>query len=300
MRYKSKKLYAEIGLTDVLTDAGLYRDAWRKLKKNKGAVISMILLALLILLAIFGEVIAPYDPAAQDLDNMLQNPSSQYWLGTDQLGRDVLSRVIVGARVSLSIGLICEAIAVTLGVVLGTCAGYFGGMVDTVISRLIEILSSFPTVLFAMAVIFVLGPGVINVFIALGVIGWTSVARIIRGQIMQLKQSEYILAAKATGASELSVVCRHLIPNCLSTIIVIVTLDIPACIMTETFLSFIGLGVQPPAPSWGSMIDTSRKYLRQTPFYALAPGIALMLTVLAFNTLGDALRDALDPRLKNL
>jgi len=295
----NRKLYEEIGVADILSDRGLYKDAWRRLKKSPSAMIAMGFIGFIILLAIFGPWIVPQDPNYNDITKMLQPPSSEHWFGTDQLGRDIFSRIVAGTRISLFIGVVAELIALTLGVIMGSLAGFFGGWVDKVISRLMEILSSFPFLLFALAVMMILGPGIINVFIAIGVVGWTNVARLIRGQIMRLKQSEYILAARAAGASEMSIIFRHLIPNCMSTIIVILTMDIPGCIMTETFFSYIGMGVQPPNPSWGKMLAESRMYMRSAPTYSIFSGLLLMLTVLAFNTFGDALRDALDPRLKN-
>lgn len=188
----------------------------------------------------------------------------------------------------------------TIGVIAGAAAGYYGGIVDTVISRIIEIFASFPHILFAIVIMFVLGTGVMNVFIAIGFVGWTGVARMIRAQVLQLKEKEYVEAARAEGGTDLAIIFRHLIPNCLSTIIVIITMEIPSDIMYEASLSFLGLGVQPPEASWGEMISTARSYLRTNPTYSIFPGIALVLTVLAFNLVGDALRDALDPKLKNL
>lgn len=298
---KKTKLLQELGLSDEdIKASNLYRDAWRRLKKNKAAIISLIAIVIISLIAIFAPLVAPYDPYAQDLSRICEKPSAQYWCGTDSLGRDVLSRIIYGARISLMVGVVCEAICVPIGVILGGMAGYFGGKVDMVISRLIEIFASFPFILFAVAVMFILGPGVMNVFIAIGVIGWTGLARMIRGQIMQLKEKEFVEAARASGASGMKIIFRHLIPNCLSTIIVVITLDIPGDIMLESTLSFIGLGVQPPEPSWGSMISEARKFMRQNPWFSVFPGIAIMIIVLAFNTLGDGVRDALDPKLKNL
>lgn len=197
-------------------------------------------------------------------------------------------------------GIIAEAIAVTIGVIIGALAGYYGGKVDMFLSRLIEIFAAFPKILFAIVIMFALGKGVINVFIAIGLVGWTSVARVIRSQILQLKENLYVEAARASGGNSLSIIVKHLIPNCLSTIIVITTMEIPFAIMYEASLSFLGLGVQPPGASWGQMISMARKFLRAAPGYSIFPGIALVITVLAFNLLGDALRDALDPKLKNL
>lgn len=298
--FNRNNLYKEIGIGDNLKTTSFYEDAWKRLKKNKISMISLVVIILLGIIAIFAPFIAPYEPEYQDVYNILQAPSRAHLLGTDHLGRDIFSRVIFGARVSLSVGIVAEAIAVTIGVIMGSLAGFYGGIVDTIISRLIEILSSFPFILFAISVMFILGPGIINVFIAIGIIGWTGLARLIRGQIIQLKEKEYVEAAIASGANDKRIIFKHLIPNCLSTIIVIITLNIPADIMVEATLSYLGLGVQPPTASWGDMINAAKTFIRQNPYYSIFPGLAIMLTVLAFNTLGDGLRDALDPKLKNL
>lgn len=301
LKTKKARVMEELGLkAGDLQASTLYRDAWHRLKKNKMAIASFIVLVILALVAIFAPLIAPYDPYTQDLSRMNEPPSADHWFGTDDVGRDLLSRVIYGTQISMLVGVVCEAICVPIGVILGALAGYFGGWIDSVISRIIEIFSSFPMILFAIAVMFILGPGVMNVFIAIGVIGWTGLARMIRGQIMQVKEKEFIEAARASGASNMKIIFRHLIPNCLSTIIVVITLDIPGDIMLESTLSFVGLGVQPPTPSWGSMISEGRKFIRQNVWYSFFPGLAIMLVVLAFNTLGDGVRDALDPKLKNL
>ena len=301
IKTKKARVMEELGLqAGDLQASNLYQDAWKRLKKNKLAVISFIVLVLLALVAIFVPLIAPYDPYAQDLTRLNEPPSADHWFGTDDIGRDVFSRVVYGTQISMLVGVVCEAICVPIGVILGALAGYFGGWIDSVISRIIEIFASFPLILFAIAVMFILGPGVMNVFIAIGIIGWTGLARMIRGQIMQLKEKEFVEAARASGASNLKIIFRHLIPNCLSTIIVVITLDIPGDIMLESTLSFVGLGVQPPTPSWGSMISEGRRFIRQNVWYSFFPGLAIMLVVLAFNTLGDGVRDALDPKLKNL
>ena len=303
MAFKTKKarVMEELGLrAGDLQASTLYRDAWNRLKKNKMAIASFFLLVIIALIAVFAPLIAPYDPYTQDLSRINEPPSSDHWFGTDDVGRDLFSRVVYGTRISMLVGVVCEAICVPIGVILGALAVYFGGWVDAVISRIIEIFASFPTILFAIAVMFILGPGIMNIFIAIGVIGWTGLARMIRGQIMQLKEKEFVEAARASGASNMKIIFRHLIPNCLSTIIVVITLDIPGDIMLESTLSFVGLGVQPPDPSWGSMISEGRKFIRQNVWYSFFPGLAIMLVVLAFNTLGDGVRDALDPKLKNL
>ena len=291
----------DLGFTaEDLTSRTLYQDAWRRLKKNKLAVASLIVIGLIVLVAIFAPLLAPYDPYETDVFNKLQPPSKEHIMGTDSIGRDVFSRIIYGTRVSLLVGVVCEAIAVPIGVILGCIAGYYGGWADTIISRLIEVLGSFPFIIFALCIMFLIGPGVLNIFVALGAIGWLGHARQIRAAVIQLKNSEFIEAAKTSGASDFKIIFKHLIPNCLSTVIVVATIDIPGDIMYEATLSYIGLGIQPPEPSWGSMIAEAQNFLRQIPTFSIFPGLAIMIVVLAFNTFGDGLRDALDPKLKNL
>jgi peptide/nickel transport system permease protein len=292
-----KSLYKEMGLENLDT-TGFLRDAWGRFLKNRLAVFFLCLIALFAFVAVFAPLIAPHDPYAQDVTGRFLPSSKAHPLGTDNFGRDILSRIIYGARVSLSVGIVCEAIAVTIGVLVGVTAGFYGGKTDMVLSRVIEVFASFPFILFAIAVMFVLGRGMLNIFIAIGVIGWTGHARIIRGQILQLRNREYVEAARAAGASNLRIMIKHLLPNCLSTIIIITTIDIPSDIILEATLSFLGLGVNPPTASWGEMINAARPFIRQVPMFSIWPGIAIMITVLAFNTVGDALRDALDPKLK--
>jgi len=298
---KRKNIIDKLKLTqEEIKASTLYKDAWKRLKKNKLALFAFAAIVVIIIIAVFAPLIAPYAPETIDLKNMNKGPMEGHLLGTDLLGRDILSRIIYGSRISLLVGIITECIAVPLGVVLGAVAGYYGGITDAVISRIIETMASFPFILFAMVLMYVLGKGLTAVFIALGIIGWIGLARLIRGQVIQLKEREFVEAARAAGASDFAIIFKHLIPNCLSTIIVVITLDIPDNIVYEATLSFIGLGVQPPMPSWGSMLTEAMKYMRQNPGYCIYPGLALMILVLMFNTLGDGLRDALDPRLKNL
>lgn len=277
---------------------GFYRDAFRRLIRNPFAVVAMVIILLLACCAIFAPLIAPYDPAAQDVFDKWAPCSWEHPFGTDNLGRDIFSRIIYGARISLAVGIVAEFIATIIGVTMGSAAGYFGGWVDALISRIIEVFASFPFILFAITMTFVLGTGIINCFIAIGFIGWTGMARLIRGEVLRLKNMEFVEAAKANGSSHFRIIFKQLIPNCLPTMIVILTMDIPGDIMLESTLSFLGLGVQPPTPSWGEMISAAQMYLRQHPGYSIFPGLAIMLTILAFNILGDCLRDAMDPKLK--
>ena len=273
--------------------------SWNIFKKNKVAMACLGIVIILCLVALFAPWIAPYDPDAQVLTERLMPPSAQHWFGTDDLGRDIFSRIVYGCRISLSVGVVSQIIATVIGYTMGVCAGYFGGKVDAVISFIIQVFSSFPFVLFAIAIMFVLGPGLVNLYLALGLLGWASTARLIRGDVMRLKKMEYIDACKISGGSSFKIIMKHLLPNCLSTLIVTVTLGIPSAIMSEASLSFLGLGVRPPMSSWGSMISFSQPYIRSATYYSIIPGLAIIITVLAFNMLGDGLRDALDPKLRS-
>ena len=273
--------------------------SWNIFKKNKVAMACLGIVIILCLVALFAPWIAPYDPDAQVLTERLMPPSAQHWFGTDDLGRDIFSRIVYGCRISLSVGVVSQIIATIIGYTMGVCAGYFGGKVDAVISFIIQVFSSFPFLLFAIAIMFVLGPGLVNLYLALGLLGWASTARLIRGDVMRLKKMEYIDACKISGGSSFKIIMKHLLPNCLSTLIVTVTLGIPSAIMSEASLSFLGLGVRPPMSSWGSMISFSQPYIRSATYYSVIPGLAIIITVLAFNMLGDGLRDALDPKLRS-
>ena len=273
--------------------------SWNIFKKNKVAMACLGIVIILCLVALFAPWIAPYDPDAQVLTERLMPPSAQHWFGTDDLGRDIFSRIVYGCRISLSVGVVSQIIATVIGYTMGVCAGYFGGKVDAVISFIIQVFSSFPFLLFAIAIMFVLGPGSVNLYLALGLLGWASTARLIRGDVMRLKKMEYIDACKISGGSSFKIIMKHLLPNCLSTLIVTVTLGIPSAIMSEASLSFLGLGVRPPMSSWGSMISFSQPYIRSATYYSVIPGLAIIITVLAFNMLGDGLRDALDPKLRS-
>ncbi len=276
-----------------------YVDAMMRLRSNRSAMVCLVIILAFIVIAFTAQWISPYDPYEIDLKSTLQGPSAAHWMGTDEYGRDILSRILYGTRISLSVGLVSQVISTVLGVMLGSVAGYYGGKMDMLISRLMEIFSAFPDILFAIGIMFVLGPGILNIFIALGILGWVGTARLVRSQVLQLKETEYIAAAKSAGASSFWLITRHMIPNCVSTIIILITMGIPGAIMSEASLSFLGLGVHPPTASWGSMINTARIYILSDPTYSIFPGIAIIILVLAFNIFGDGLRDALDPRLKD-
>ncbi|HJB55687.1 MAG TPA: ABC transporter permease [Candidatus Olsenella avistercoris] len=273
--------------------------SWNIFKKNKLGMFCLVVVFLLALVAIFAPLLAPYDPDAQELTNMLQPPSAAHLFGTDEYGRDILSRVIYGCRVSLSVGVVSQAIALVIGFLAGVCAGYFGGKVDAVISFVIQVFSSFPFLLFAIVVMYALGQGLVNLYVVLGLLGWASTARLIRGDVMRLKGSEYIQSCILSGGKSWRIIMRHLLPNCVSTLIVTTTLGIPSAIMSEASLSFLGLGVMPPMSSWGQMIDAAQPYIQSSTYYSVIPGIAIIVTVMAFNLLGDALRDALDPKMRS-
>jgi peptide/nickel transport system permease protein len=275
-----------------------YKDSFHRFRKNKAALSCLCIIAFLILVAVFAPVIAPYDPSYQDYTAVLAQPGAHHLLGADEYGRDILSRIIYGTRISLSIGIFAQLLASVVGITLGALAGFFGGVIDSCISRVMEIFSAFPDLIFAMAIMTFMGQGIVNLYIALGLLTWVRTARMIRGAIIQLKEKEYVEACRASGGSSFRIIVKHLIPNCLSTIIVLITLGIPNAIMYEASLSFLGLGIRPPTPSWGNMISSAQSVIGFLPVYSIMPGIAIIITVISFNIFGDGLRDALDPKLR--
>ena len=270
----------------------------RMARENKIAVISFAVIVLMILAASLAPFLTPYEENDMDLLHRLSPPSAEHLLGTDEGGRDVLTRLLYGARVSLLIGVVPALLSLLLGSVLGVLAGYRGGLIDTVVMRLADVTLAFPSMLLAMVIMYSLGGGIVDVFLTLTLVNWANVARVVRAQTLQLKSSEYVEAARVIGVSRGTVMRRHILPNCLPTMLVLFTLNVPASILTESSLSFLGLGVQPPNASWGLMINTGRQYLYTAPWLCFAPGAAIMLIVLAFNFLGNGLLDVLDPRLK--
>ena len=270
----------------------------RMVRENKLAVASAIVILLFILGAVFASVLTPYSFSEMDLMHRLSPPSSAHLLGTDEAGRDILTRLLYGSRVSLLTGVVPTIISMIGGALLGVLAGYYGGWVDVLIMRLADVMLAFPSMLLAMVIMYMLGDGLFNVFLTLSLVNWASVARIVRSQALALKGAEYVEAARVIGVPRPRILFRHLLPNCLPTLIVLFTLNVPAAILTESSLSFLGLGIQPPSASWGLMVNTGRQYLYNAPWVSLAPSIAIMLIVLAFNFLGDGLRDVLDPHLK--
>lgn len=273
--------------------------SWNIFKKNKLGMICLGIVLALAIIAILAPILAPYSYKTQNLVIKSQNPTFAHLLGTDEYGRDILSRIIYGCQISLSVGIISQAIALFIGFVAGVAAGYYGRWVDAVVSFIIQVFSSFPFLLFAILIMFVMGPGLINLYIALGLLMWTTTARLIRGDVMRLKNSEYIQSCILSGGNSFRIIMKHLLPNCISTLIVVSTLGIPSAILSEATLSFLGLGVQPPEASWGQMIAASQPFLSSQPLYSIAPGIVIIITVMSFNLLGDALRDALDPKMRS-
>ena len=275
-----------------------YSESFQRFCKNKVAVVSALILIGLIVMCFIAPLITSYDPEKQVLSERLLSPSLKHWWGTDQYGRDIFTRCIYGCRVSLSVGIISQLIATIIGYFMGVTAGYVGGKTDDAISFVMQVFSSFPFLLFAMALMYALGPGITNLYISLGLLSWASTAKLIRGQVMQLKGQEYIQACKVDGGSTLRIILKHLLPNCIPMLIVSITLGIPSAILSEASLSYLGLGVPSPKPSWGSMIAESQDFIRSNTYYSLFPGLCIIVTVMAFNMMGDGLRDALDPKLR--
>lgn len=298
----------------------LWADAWRRLLRNRAAVAGMCFIGFMLFVAVFADVLAPYPYWQQDITNQFQPPSREHLFGTDHLGRDVLSRLIYGARVSMAVGFIVQGIIVLIGVPVGAIAGYFGGKIDQLLMRFVDVMYSFPDLLLIIIIMTTLRAatnqenisgvlwlmaraddlfgGLLGVFIALGLTSWLTVARLVRGQVLSLKEREFVEAARAVGAGHFRIIRAHLVPNTLAPVIVAVTFGIPGAILTEAALSFIGLGVKPPMPSWGLMILDGYRAMRAYPHLLLFPAAALSLTVLSYNFFGDGLRDALDPWMK--
>ena len=262
--------------------------------KNKLALVGAAIIVGLIFLAIFAEVIAPYDPLEQNIILKLKPPSKSHWFGQDPLGRDILSRMIYGTRISLKVGLSTVTISLTIGLIIGSISGYYGGLVDEFFMRIVDILMAFPGILLAIAMVAVLGPNLNHVILALCLIGWVGYARLVRGQVLYVRELDYVTAAQALGASSARVIALHIIPNLIAPVIVEATFGMAGAILAEASLSFLGLGVQPPTPSWGAMLNEGRQFLLLAPHTTTFPGLAIMLVVLGFNFLGDGLRDYLD------
>ncbi len=284
----------------------LWGDAWKRLRRNKLAMGGLIWIILMVVITLSADLWVPQvlgSPTQSDSSNMAAvsrlAPSLEHPFGTDTLGRDVLSRVIYGARISLSVGLLATAISTIIGLFMGAMAAYYGGIWDTIIMRLADVFLAFPYILFVITLLAVIGPGIQNVFVAIGVLGWPSIARVFRSAILTVKENDYVDAARAMGASDFRIVARHIFPNSVATIVVYATMNIGGAILTEAALSFLGMGVVPPDPSWGIMIQDGQVYLATQPWLMIMPGIAILTTVLSFTLLGDGLRDALDVKMKD-
>ena len=276
----------------------LWRDAWRRLLRNKLAVGGGVVVIMLVLIAVFADFLAPYSYTKTNFGRLNEGPTSDYPFGTDQLGRDMLSRMIYGARVSMLVGVGAQVIIVLIGVPIGALAGWAGGRMDTVLTRFIDVMYAFPRLLFVILVMSMLGAGLLNIFIAIGLTGWVGIARQTRAQVLALRQKEFVEGARALGARSGRLLVRHVLPNALSPIVVAITFGIPEAIFTEAALSFIGVGINPPTPSWGQMVGEGQQYLRSSWHLCVVPSIAIAITMLSFTFLGDGVRDALDPRLK--
>lgn len=281
-----------------LTQTTLLRDALRRLFRNKLAIIGMVLLGLFVFCAIFAPWIAPYDPIAQDITRRREPPSWKHPFGLDEVGRDLLSRVIYGARVSLYVGVASVSMAIVIGTLIGAISGYAGGWIDNIVMRIMDIMLAFPSLLLAIAIVAILGPGLLNMLYAIAFVSIPAYARLVRASVLAAKEMDYVLAARAVGCSSSRILFRHIMPNCLTPIIVQGTLGIATAILDAAGLSFLGLGAQPPTPEWGAMLGQGRGSVFTAPHVVIFPGLAIMLTVLGFNLLGDGLRDALDPRLR--
>nr|WP_246197218.1 nickel transporter permease [Cytobacillus depressus] len=275
-----------------------WKEAWRSFCRNKLAVVGLGIVIFFIIVAILAPVIAPYSFKDQELSKRLLAPSSENWFGTDDFGRDIFSRIVYGARISLTVGFFAVLGSSIIGTMLGIIAGYYGRWVDTIISRIFDIMLAFPSILLAIAVVAILGPSVQNALIAIAVINIPNFGRLVRSKVLSVKQEEYIMAAKAVGMKDARILLRHILPNSMTPIIVQATLAIATAIIEAAALGFLGLGAQAPTPEWGKMLADSRQYLVQAPWTLFFPGLAIMLTVLGFNLMGDGLRDVLDPKMK--
>jgi peptide/nickel transport system permease protein/oligopeptide transport system permease protein len=289
-------------IPDVADDAGndsFLRDGIRIFCRNRMAMAGLIMVGCLVFVALFVSFISPHDPYRVALNEQFRPPSTTYWLGTDNFGRDLLTRILYGARISLVVGIVPSFISLMIGAVLGVVSGYYGGRVDFVIMRLADMMIAFPSLLLAMVVMYTLGANLFNIFIALSLVGWAGVARVVRAQTLAVKEKEFIEAARANGTKKVAIMVGHIFPNVVPTLIVLFSLSIPDAIMWESSLSFLGVGVQPPEASWGLLVAKGKEYLFSAPLVAIMPGVAILITVLAFNFVGDGLRDALDPYMKD-
>ena len=275
-----------------------WKDAWRRFRKDKLAMFGLVMILIVSLFAIFGPMLCPYDYDEADFFSIAQWPSKAHWFGTDALGRDLYVRVLYGARISLSIGVVAALVNMIIGVLYGGISGYFGGRVDMIMMRGVEIIYTIPDLLWVIMLMVVMGSGLNTIIIAIAITGWGSMARLVRGQVLQLKQSEYVMASKTLGAGFGRIIFKHLIPNCMGPIIIDLTFSIPSAIFTEASLSYLGMGIPVPLASWGTLANDGANMLLLYPYQLFFPALLISLTMLGFNLLGDGLRDALDPRLR--
>jgi peptide/nickel transport system permease protein len=277
---------------------GEMRQFWRTFSRNQLAVCAGTVVLVLVTLAVLAPVLAPWDPNRPDTTKILTPPSSRHWLGTDPLGRDVLSRVLYGSRVSLAVGFVSVGIAAAIGVLLGAAAGYHGGVVDNIVMRLVDLMLVFPRFFLLLAVLAFMKPSIWTIMTVIGMTGWMGVARLVRAEFLTLREREFVIWSESVGASAFRIIFRHILPNAIAPILVAMTLGIPAAILTEAGLSFLGLGVQPPYATWGNILNDGRDYIEIAWWMTLYPGLAILVTVLSYNLVGEGIRDALDPRLR--
>ena len=275
-----------------------WKDAWRRLKKNKVAMASMIFIIVLVVLAIFAPILSPYDHSTVNFAAMDNSPSSEHWFGTDNLGRDLWARVWMGARVSLFIAFIAALVQSTVGIIIGGVSGFFGGKVDMFLMRFYDIVDSIPLLVYVILIMMIMGSGMAPIIIAFALTGWIRMARLVRGQALSLKESDYVMAAKGLGGSNMRIIIRHMVPNMLGVIIVTLTMSIPNAIFTEAYLSYIGIGLQPPLTSWGLLANEGAAVIKTYPYQLIIPAIFISVTMLAMQLFGDGLRDSLDPKLR--
>ncbi|MFT8364124.1 MAG: ABC transporter permease [Sporolactobacillus sp.] len=274
-------------------------DFWKQFRKNKPAIIGLIIVVFFILMAIFANQIAPQGINDQNIGIRLQPPSAKHWLGTDDFGRDILSRIMFGARLSLRVGFFAVIGSIIVGTFLGVIAGYFGKFIDTIISRVFDILLAFPSILLSIAIVTILGPSLNNALVAIAIVNVPVFGRLVRSRVLTVKEEEYIMAARSIGMGNTRIIMKHILPNSFAPIIVQGTLNIATAILDAAGLGFLGMGAQPPQPEWGTMLSESRQYITDAPWTVIFPGLAIILVVIGFNLMGDGLRDALDPRMKN-
>lgn len=277
---------------------GEIRQFWRTFSRNQLACVGAVVVGVLVAIAVLSPAVAPWDPNKTDMKRILERPSATHWLGTDQIGRDVLSRLLWGSRISLAVGFVSVGIAVLIGIVLGAAAGYHGGVVDAFIMRLVDLMLVFPRFFLLLAVLAFLTPSIWTIMAVIGLTGWMGVTRLVRAEFLALREREFVIWSESIGAGALRVVFRHILPNALAPVLVAMTLGIPAAILTESGLSFLGLGVQPPYATWGNILNDGKDLITYAWWLTLYPGLAILVTVLAYNLMGEGIRDALDPRLR--